>query len=318
MLKKISLLVGVVIVCGGSLLCSVMLWAGEQSSIFAAILFGAFFGAIEICKFSFFPIAAQLIKNNRLAGVSLYSLAFVLLGLSIFATVAFLETGATQSNGLAKTTSTAFRAIESTVTSLDAQIKTLNANMLRDSQLDFRARAVTQSEQLQQLQGRKERAVSQLINFKAAHTSGVQSIFSRLSSVSGFDESNVRLTVYTGLAVIVDVCGIVCLLLLTAQPIRVTRPIETDTAKRIAATRARYTKKQAPTISETSLEHPAPFNSKSLKLRIADGEFGFIPVMRDIIKSEGVRHPTLKRIFDELIDDGLLVQSGRGFALVKS
>lgn len=305
-MKRLTLLICVVVLCGGSLLCSVGLWSSEQSSLFTQILFGAFFGALELCKFAFFPIAFELFSTRKVTGTLLYLLGFVLLVFSIFATVAYLETGATVAASSARQNSHSYAYSSETIASLEAQIKTVSDNMASDSQYGYRARAAQQAALLRDLNQQKFEAINSINDIQVNDYSGVQSIFSKLSSTLSVEQSSLRLLVYTLLAIFIDVCGIACLIVLSIKP--ATKKQKQPVKKR----------SQEQLIKSVELVAETPKKSESIeaiKERIVSGEYGDKPIARDIKDKERVGYSKVKKAFSELVDEGLVHRLPKGFQL---
>lgn len=298
MIKKASLYFCVVILCGGSLLCSVAMWASEQSTLFLSVLFGAFFSALEVCKFAFFPIAASLTSEGPWTRMSLFFLGIILLGFSIFATVSFLETSANQSTTNARTSSDTYQFLVNSLKDYEKQIELGNENASNDVESKiYRGRADNALSRIDGIQDKKNQALQRLISFEALPASGVQSIFSKWG-----EASTVRLYFYTFVAVVIDVCGIICLMLLspTATKQKKKAPVKQQVQRNVT---------KSETVKKTK-------NTDAIEKQILDGEFGETFSTRSVIDGTGLRHPIIKQAIDALIDTDRIIRSGKYWKLM--
>ncbi len=288
------------LLCGGSLLCSVGLWVGEQQTLLAMILAGIFAVALELCKFLFFPVAARQFQQSKIIGALIYFLSLILLGVSIVATVAFLETGTQASINSSLSSSTTFQSLKINLANLQREIETLNLLMQQDLNLGYRQRSYAQLSKLAALRAEKKQANEQLLSFELTPQNGAHSLFEALAKQMDVTATQVRQAVYMLVAILVDVCGIVCLLLLALQGKK--QPIVRDesSVQGFAATK-------------NKVKQNAFF---AVQQKIVRGVYGYKPVMRKIMKTEGLRYSEIKLIFSTLVADGALKKLGRRFALV--
>ena len=278
------------LLCGASLTCSVVLWAGEHQNFYAMILAGVIAGSLESCKFIFFPIAAQLWQQDKAKGFALYCLSGCLLVLSIFATVAFFETGSNATVKQAVTSSAMYQILSDDVKSLERQIDTMNQLLNADLKHDFRARAYNQNKQLDVLNLKKEAAITRLTNLRVEPINGIHSMFNAIANTFNANVETVRHVVYVIAAIFMDVCGIACLMLLVTTPYEIKK-----TSK---ATADKAAKKVI--VNDSNIEF--------IEQNIRDGVYGCKPVMRNIVKAESVSYKPLRVLFDKLIAEGVLIE----------
>lgn len=291
--------VAAALLCSGSLFCSVGLWVKEQNTILAMILAGVFASALELCKFAFFPAASKLFSQDKVKSIPLFFLAFILLAVSIVATVAFLETGSNVTLSKSLKSSATHQILTKEIKSFDQQIATVNGLLQADLENNYRKRAYDNSEKLALLRQAKNKSVDKLIHLKVKPTNGIHSLFATLSNKTGFSETSVRQLTYVIVAVLVDICGIACLLLLTVSNAKEkTATLEKTIANKTVVNESRKTN-----------------NLQPLRQKILDGCFGDKPVMRKIIEQEKVRHPDLKKLFIDMIKSGELRKVGKGVEL---
>lgn len=204
-----------ILLCAGSMICTVALWVNEQNSLWAMLLAGTFAGSLELCKFAFFPLAARTWETNRATGAFLYLLAGILLVASIGASVAFLETGTRQQLGEQQTNSAEYLAAEQNIASLQQRIDTANELIAKDADSGYRQRAYERLPELEKLIDQKNAAVSQLKTIDTASQEGAGALFEIVAEATRQQADSVRHIAYFSAAILVDVCGIVALMLLS-------------------------------------------------------------------------------------------------------
>ena len=303
-MTRTALFIAAVLFCGSSIICSIKLGWHEQETEFDKWLIVSIFLAVEICKYTFFPLAQQQLKNSKYWSAGLGLIASVLLLISIVATVAFFETGAANSISTARMSSNAYQSAQKDLNGLESQIESiLRAQSTFSKKENFGTATTKQNATLSELRMKRDAALQRLNSVTVIPESGLHSIFNKAAELLNLSVSSIRLTTYLLAAIIIDVCGIMCLMQLT-----MTSSSETETVT--------SPKKQHVTAVATVKRNAAEIN-ETLKQEIAAGDYGDKPVMRKIIRETGVRHPAVKLIFDSLIDDGKLKRSGNGFELVR-
>ncbi len=292
---KTPLYIAAIVLCGLSALCSVLMWSGEQNTLAASILFGGFALGLEFCKFAFFPIAAK-IKSILSAG--LYLVAFVLLLASVVATVSLLETGVINNKSQARTSSDSYKIAKVTISSLEREINALQRVIEKDIELGYRKRAIEQREKLAAVKAEKLEAMRLMNNLELTPATGMISLFSTLGDMLNASADKVRFWVYLFIAVMIDVCGIICLILLSSG--------KSKKSKRVATVIAKHKETKQPQIAADIDE---------VKQDIKNGSYGPSPVVRRVMEGARIRHPKAKAAFDELLNDGTLVKEGRAYRL---
>ena len=115
-----------------------------------------------------------------------------------------------------------------------------------------------------------------------------------------------RQITYTLVAILVDICGIACLLLLVTQKVK-----KSETEQRIVTVQRNIGSVATNLVTVRC-------NGETVKRNIVDRVYGEQPIMRKIIAAEGIRHPVLKQVFTALIQEGLMVRVGHSFQLTQT
>lgn len=305
-LTRLTLITSAILLCGTSLFYSVGFWVSIPSSIESKWFAGATAVAAELCKFAFFPIAAGLVKTSVSKGATVYCLATLLLLLSIVATVAFLETGSIEKIEKQQEESTTYQFTIETIKSLDQEIETLNGLIRKDMENGFRQRAFTQRPKLNELREEKLQAQRYLENMPGVPSTGVHSLFDNWANKLDKSVISVRQGFYLAVAVLIDVLGIACLLLLASNKIT-TVPVNAKTET------------ETPNINPTKAKRTTNNKQKYeyIKERIASGEHGDNPALRNVKADEKIGYPAAKRIFDALVSENKLRFDGNQYELVR-
>lgn len=311
-LSKAPLFIAAVIFCGGSLLCSIKLGVAEQHSEFDKWLIGSFVVGMEICKFTFFPLA---VNQSFAWSAGLNLIASVLLLVSIVASVAFFETGASNSLMQARASSEIYQSALSDVHSLDAQIASNNRAMETFSRKQNFGTATTNiNATLNELRAKRDRALVKLNSVVVSPTSGLHSMFKSVASFLSVSVSSVRFSAYLLAAIIIDVCGIMCLMQLTRSKPDVIDIVAKPDVTHVATTKRNETKKIATTVTQQNQNELA----RKIKRDIANGVYTENPIMRRVMEAEGIRHQFLKPIVKELENEGVLIKVGKTYQLTES
>ncbi|PHS20211.1 MAG: hypothetical protein COA86_02665 [Kangiella sp.] len=287
-MNKSLLAIAGFLLCGGSLFCSVALWVGMQNGLFATVLAGVFSGALEICKFVFFPIAIGLWIKSKWFSFFLLLLAAFLLLVSIVATVSFLESAVIADEDEKLKQSMVYKITEAELLSLNNELTTLNKLIDKDAEAGYRKRAYQESGRLKELH--------ELIGVKVKELGAVGvgvnggGLFHAVAKVLGETDDNVRLVVFSLVAVLVDVCGITCLIVVSRVDVKAQQAI---TKSVLVST-----------------------DGVSIKEKIATGVYGRKLIVRNIVAKEKISYPVLKRTLSELINDGVVKKISGRYELV--
>lgn len=272
----------------------------------AMILAGVFAVALELCKFAFFPVAAaQLNQGNKLSAAALGLLSFLLLMVSIYATVVFLETGTTRNIEHITQSSGIYQQVKNTITNIDQQISTVNALMAEDLSHGYRQRSYANLPALQQLRHEKTQAVDRLQSLQIT-TSGVQSLFASIASQTGASAVTVRLSVYATVAVLVDICGITCLLLLAGR----------NAQKTFEEQLEKQPEKQLKKRFEEQPDEDLITQHSVIRDAILQGDFGRKPSVRKVMVAYKISYPTASKCMQQLLADNELTRVGQRYELV--
>ena len=140
------LITAAILLCGGSLACSVALFALEQPTLIGAVLAGIFAGALELCKFAFFPVGLYLCLKSRplsraMGGV-VVTLGCFLLFVSVAASVGFFESASVNHSNITRNNSDEYQATQKTIAFIDQQIEIINTLTRKDAETTYRQRAI--------------------------------------------------------------------------------------------------------------------------------------------------------------------------------
>ncbi len=315
------------LLCGISLFCSVALWYSEQPTLIGSLIFGGFAAGLEICKFIFFPFAARS-KGLSKFGLNLFGSLLVIF--SIFATVAFLETGANVTIDSAKNTSFEYQAQLRTIKNIESKIQInmeAKAQAVRNS---YRKEGRDYDLILDNLESDKQKALVILKDMTAISKNGTHSLFDSIAAILNIDLVTTRQISYLIIAIFVDLGGIRCLMILTNKEtkLEIKDPYDTldvtNVTKQIATKKTNVTKRKKPTVtSETKScnqrnETLKPCNElETMKRNITNNHYGNHPTMKGCITGT-MRHPVVSQAFKELMEEGVLVKEGRKYKLLST
>lgn len=322
--------VAAILLCGISLFCSVALWYTEQPTLIGSLIFGGFAAGLEICKFIFFPAAARS-KGLSKFGLNLFGSLLVIF--SIFATVAFLETGANVTIDSAKNTSFEYQTQLRTIKNIESKIQINMEAKAQAVKNSYRKEGREYDLILDNLEADKQKALVILKDMSAISKNGTHSLFDSIAAILNIDVVTIRQISYLIIAIFVDLGGIRCLMILTTKETRdeINNPYDTRDAtnvtnetKKIATKKTNETKQKKPVvISETKScnqkdETKKPCNQiEILKRKISSGDYGNQPTMQGCITGT-MRHPTVSQAFKELMEAGVLVKEGRKYKLLST
>lgn len=316
------------LLCGISLFCSVALWYTEQPTLIGSLIFGGFAAGLEICKFIFFPAAARS-KGLSKFGLNLFGSLLVIF--SIFATVAFLETGANATIDSAKNTSFEYQAQLQTIKNIESIIQ---INMQAKAQAvtnNYRKEGRGYDLILDNLEADKQKSLVILKDMTAISKNGTHSLFDSIAAMLHIDLVTIRQVSYLIIAIFVDLGGIRCLMILTHKETEDeiknpydTRDVtnETNVTKQIVTKKTNETKIKKPIVTNETKscnqkdETKKPCNElETLKRNITNSHYGNHPTMKGCITGT-MRHPMVSQAFKELMEEGALVKEGRKYKLL--
>jgi len=263
-----------------SVVCGVMLWTNEQESLGAVVLAGAIAGGLELSKFVLFPHAKNLKAQGKKSAYPLYSLAVLLLCLSVVATVAFLERASKQANNKLQYADISTDNAVNDLKALDSQIATISQTLQADADKDYRKRVYAESGKLNALLQEKQKLLNQISANKQISVGGLQSLFHSIADVTGSNHNNVRITAYTIAAILMDVTAIAMIMLLASTPATRKKPINTATRE------------------------------DEIEARILAGDYGHQIIGRQIAKAEKIGYRRLQPVLERLLKDEKLIKDG--------
>jgi len=203
-----------ILLCGISLGFSVALWYSEQPTLLYSVFFGVSAAGLELCKFIFFPAA------RNVSGWSKFSLNFfgwILIGFSVFATVSLLETGAITNIDTAKNTSFEYQSQLQTIKNIESKIQINMQAKAKAVTNNYRKEGRSYDLVLDNLEVEKQRAMLILNNMTTGSKNGTHALFDSIAVLFNIDLVTVRQISYLVIALLVDLGGIRCLMILTAK-----------------------------------------------------------------------------------------------------
>lgn len=155
----------VVLLCGGSLVCSVLLWANEQQVFYLMLLASIFATGLELAKFVCFVASKHADTSVKRLGY--FALGSVLLIVSVFASVAFFEAGTSADVDDEKRSSQEYQQKVQQLNFINEQIALVQVLVKKDAANNYRARSYQQLEQLNDLYDRNNQLSSEVNQFVA-------------------------------------------------------------------------------------------------------------------------------------------------------
>ncbi len=284
---------------------------------------------LGICKLTFFPLAAwHLNQKTYLPAIVLFSMASIALIMSILATASLLTQLNEQKKQQAKTESADYQMTMRSINTLDNQINNINTLITHDIANNYRTRALQQQASVKALVAQRAQQVAALEQQKHSNHTHIKT---GLDGQWQFNVANTLLTLSSThiAAAALHVTGVLALLSISSW-----WPATTTTHSNIDVSMLGVVEHQA--VSEPAgetLTEPAnkPTNEalinaleadqKTLAHKIAHGEFGPAPVLRNIIndKERGIRggYKRVKPVFNHLIEAGILNRQGRCYQVVQ-
>jgi len=319
-----------ILLCGISLGCSVALWYSEQPTLIGSLIFGGFAAGLEICKFIFFPAAA---RSKGLSKFGLNLFGGLLIIFSIFATVAFLETGANVTIDSAKNTSFEYQSQLQTIRNIESEIQINMELKAKAAKYNHREESRAYDLTLDNLESDKQKALVILKDMTAISKNGTHSLFDSIAAMMHIDVVTIRQVSYLIIAIFVDLGGIRCLMILTTKETKdeinnpydtrdvtnVTnetkpkKPIVTNETKRVKPTATSETK----SCNQKDVTKKPCNELETLKRNITNNHYGNHPTMKGCITGT-MRHPVVSQAFKELMEEGVLVKEGRKYKLLST
>ena len=310
---RFALTLAAILLCGISIFCSVVLWYNEMPNSLAAVIFGIAACGVELCKFVFIPVAS---KRNGLSTVPLVLTGCLLLVFSVFSTVSFLEATASESISDARNHSYDYQSKLKTIQSIELEIQLNIQAKQKAVEFNFRKEARGYDETLANLRHQLAKYRQQLGQIKIVSQRGTLSIFDSVSDSFQLPPKETRLVVYTIIAILIDVCGILCLIVLTG--VRETKkPAMEGDVTNVTKNATNETKKETKKCNEKPATKKPCNEAQILKREIARGKYGMQPTMKACITGT-LRHKIVSRIFSELISEGVMWREGRKYHLKKA
>jgi hypothetical protein len=346
-LNRLSLQIASCILTGVSVVFTVLLWGQLPAESWMKIVAGLAGFALELCKFSLFPIAFLLLKNKKTlgTGVGLLLIGGLLFVVSIGASVSFLENG----EQARQQQSALWQERQTTLTQLDERIRISQLSAAKDIDGGYRQRGLDTLKNVDEWQEKRET----LINNPVIETAGV----------GGMNESQ-RFYAWLLLAILIDGCAVAGWSILSQEQNDKHEehfPEKESEAKsansmhhlekkiemflRTQESRESHSKLFLKTESIQEVEQETENNIVNMETetittnseevssepkaelivvdsdlidRVLSGEHGTVLTIRGIMSKEKIGYRKVKNVFDSLQNDELLVDTGKGYVLAGS
>ncbi|WP_226648161.1 hypothetical protein [Microbulbifer variabilis] len=315
------------IFCGTSVVFTVGLWISIPSAEGEPLVWGLTAGgvvagltaaALELCKFSFAPLGLWLRSQGRFIGNVLLFLWPFLVLISIGATVGFLESHTTEQQQVSAVNSVEYQTLKQQLNSYNQRINNINGIIADYAATDFRKVAVKTDKRLDELEARRDEVLAQLKSVQGSTTDSAQAAFSGLATLTHLDASKIQHSAFLALAVITDLVGLVALLAFNSAV--TVKSNQNESLTELVTVNQAETDKSGEVTKEpenqilTTASQLTP-EQQQLAQRIAAGEYGEKPVMRNINREVRGGNNVVQPVFEYLEKAGVLTRSGRGFAL---
>lgn len=311
---KITITASALMLCLVSLACSILLWVSIPTDLFGKALAGITATALEVCKFAFFPAGLFIFTRNRLGGIALWILGSLLLGISVAATIGFLENAHNQQSQSQQQQSIAWQTKQQQLESLETQINNLNQMIAVDSANGYRQRGYDNAHQVEKLEQVRSQLLADVRNLENSASGSAGSLFSVMGMALRVSSVEARQLAFTGLAIILDVCAVAALLTLAALRLE-NPPQNTRTA---TETPAKASTPKKPAANNVFTQQQLSPNEQALARRILAGEFGQPPSVRQIVTQAKGGHATVKKIMEHLLQTDQVRREGKRYYLVQN
>ncbi|WP_444894930.1 hypothetical protein [Microbulbifer sp. SSSA005] len=313
------------IFCGTSVVFTVGLWISipaEQAGQWVAGLTAL---ALELCKFSFAPLGFWLWNNQRfIGGVLLFLFPFLVI-ISTAATVGFLESHTTEQQHASAASSVEYQALQQQLNSYNQRINNINGIVADYAATDYRKVAVKTDKRLDELEAGRDKTLAQLKAVQGTASESAQAAFAGLASLTRTDATKLQHSAFLAMAIITDLVGLVALLAfnsaLTVK--RKTAPLLNE-LETVHQTEKETDNERKPSPEINAIKAAGELmpdqqqltpEQKQLARRIAEGEYGEKPVIRNINQQVKGGNNVVKPVFNYLEQVGVLTRTSRGFAL---
>jgi len=308
------------ILCGLCLSLPVYQWVSIPSGFLLQCLGGAAALALGICKLTFIPLAIENFRQkSHIPAFFLFAVAMVALAVSVSASRDLLNNATTIKQQSGAVNSLAYQNAVTELNDLNGEIKTLNALLAADLAAGYRERAYLQREKLETLKMQRAAIASKaerLAQSSPAHTGAT---FGRNIKLSlGGVEAGLQAA--TGAAIALHLACIFSVLAVTSW-----KP-EPQGAERFKSNEGRQENVKKMPVKKVDKPKPAPAGGNDLTpaqhelaSRITAGEFGSKPAMRELIANKAIKggFNKVRPVFDYLIRQNKLIETGKGFELVQ-
>lgn len=346
-LNRLSLQIASCILTGVSVVFTVLLWGQLPAESWMKIIAGLAGFALELCKFSLFPLAFLLLKNKKTlgSGAGLLFIGVLLFVVSIGASVSFLENG----EQARQQQSVVWQERQTTLAQLDERIRIGQLSAAKDIDGGYRQRGLDTLKNVEQWQEQR----GTIINNPIVETAGVV----------GMSESQ-RLYAWLLLAILIDGCAVAGWSVLSQdlnnkpeehllnkeyedQSINSIRHLEDrieaflrteedneassklflktgsvqedeqEIARNIVDIETEAVTTHLEEVSSEAKPELVVVDSDLIE-RVLSGEHGSVLTIRGVMAKERIGYLKVKRVFDCLQNDELLIDTGKGFSLAGS
>ena len=350
--NRLSLQAASIILTIVSIVFTVLLWSQLPDEGWMKIISGMAGFALELCKFSLLPLSLLLLKNKKTmnAGVLLLLFGGSLFIVSIGASVAFLENGeqARQQQG------TVWQGRQTTLAQLDERIRIAQSAAEKDIAGGYRQRGLDTLEQVEQWQEQRQALLSEPVS-ESSGAIGLgesQRFYAWLllailidgCAVAGWvvlsqedqqeteQEEKIKSSAdlkESDTSELINRFEERLEVFLKAQERKellnkaLSETPEPEKQELKADSQVVESIKERVTTTETETEETVSKKTKTKLMvveremleRITSGEHGELLTIRGLMKHENIGYAKAKQIVNSLEDDGVLIDTGKGYQL---
>ncbi|WHI45021.1 hypothetical protein [Microbulbifer sp. VAAF005] len=260
-------------------------------------------------------------EKKRRIGWALLFIWPILVLISIAATVGFLESNATEQKQTAATNSVEYQTLKQQLNSYNQRINNTNEIVAGYKAGNFKKVALEKDQRIDDLEEKRAQILAQLKAVQGDSTGSAQAAFQGWATLTHVESDKLQHGAFLALAVITDVVGLLALLAFnSAVTVKSTVTAEQDNAEQQEPlTEDQQQEQNHQEEPESGIELDESFSAvqRDLAIRIAGGEYGLNPVLRDINRSVTGGNAVVRPVFQHLQKIGVIDKQGRGFALIK-
>lgn len=305
-----------ILLCIVSLIFTVKLTVSMADNDFDKVLMATYGLAIELCKWIFIPLGVALLSSSkRIYALPCLVVGFVVVVVSVFASLGFLTSQNFQSTRAAASSSPEYLLLRRQIDNKQYQIEAIQERLNKDAKSNFilvRSNSSTKAlQEIRSLEQEQEVLVSKLNGFDSRQYSSSGSLFVGLSSLLKKSVEWVELVAYVLTSVLVELCGMIALGLTCFSSAQENKEAAAKGQNRRRPNVRTSLKKAADGIPDTGTEDG--LNNRYIKAREMISKKEIKPSFRSFKKALNVGDDTVRRYIDKLLEEGVIQKRGRGY-----